>query len=352
MESRRILAAVATLGLVVHMVVPWVLVLLAALRRSGTQVLSTAPSDAIVVLLPTRASVIDELRVMAASLRRLDDSGRTRVLLLHEQGMPTALRNELRAAVHSGSGRVVDTAPVDFAALSAPYPPRWYANASKHGGGYRTMCDLFAHAIFDHPALRETRFVLRLDTDSQLLGRWPDLFTLMASRPKAAYLANPMRARFPDCGDVVRGLARLADRFAKARRLAVHEPFTVPPPAWLPEDKRRHMTKRFGRNEACVQAFYTNFELLRLDAFRGSRVFRDWAAEVRRDGGVFRYRWGDAPLRRVSLSLMAGSDGWQTLWLNEVAPQAGYCHGRTKSQSGKVKRPECIGSVERTTPNR
>lgn len=68
--------------------------------------------------------------------------------------------------------------------------------------------------------------------------------------------------------------------------------------------------------------FYTNFEVLRTSWFRQRRVDA-WARSLR--DGVERNRWGDAPLRALTLGLYARPE--QLVHLNSFR----YLHGRASS---------------------
>ena len=74
-------------------------------RKGMKHASSLSERDAIVVLVPSTAKVASELRVMATSLHRLHDGGRTPVLLMHEKDMPTTLHSQFVKAIATGSGR-------------------------------------------------------------------------------------------------------------------------------------------------------------------------------------------------------------------------------------------------------
>lgn len=291
------------------------------------------PFGYIVVLVPDRLD--PELGRMATSLRLLRDGDRTPVLLFHEPSLDGRALERQRVLVATESGRVVRTAAVD---LDAPpirrqqWAQRHNASASKHrsmlikthGLGYRAMCDFMFRKIMYHPALAYAKFMLRLDTDSRLEGEWPDIFALLEQRPQIAYVANPLEFvtagwRNADCGAVVRGLREPALGFAAGRgRRALSEPISSVDARPFEPEPRCVLQPGWRTHPAaacCVRAYYmyTNFEVLRLDAFRQSAIFRAWSAAVTESGGVFKHRWGDAPLRRVSLNLMRNLEGWQRL---------------------------------------
>ena len=159
------------------------------------------------------------------------------VLVFHE--------DNLRAEQLAGrtSGIPVKTALVDFSAV----PPEM-ADLPPGQRGYRHMCHFFANDIFRRPELADYDYYKRLDDDSFILS--PLTFDVFAR----------MRER----------------RFRYAYRAVLKDrPCTPPPP---------------------YRIFYTNFEICDLAWFRGSD-WQSYFAAVDRAGGIWRHRWGDAPIR-------------------------------------------------------
>jgi hypothetical protein len=91
----------------------------------------------------------------------------------------------------------------------------------------------------------------------------------------------------------------------------------------------------------CVKGFYNNFELLRVDHFRESAVYSAWVADVAESGGIYRYRWGDAILRRIGLALM----GARTCYLDELLPG-----GQQQQQQQPAKRLDGSSAASRVAP--
>jgi hypothetical protein len=60
---------------------------------------------------------------------------------------------------------------------------------------------------------------------------------------------------------------------------------------------QRHFEGMVWRNKY----FYNNFEVVRLADFRPGSAYYRWFAHVDGDGGIFRSRWGDAPIRTLGV---------------------------------------------------
>lgn len=50
--------------------------------------------------------------------------------------------------------------------------------------------------------------------------------------------------------------------------------------------------------------YSTNFEVVKVDFFRQESI-RKWSEYILDNGGIYKYRWGDAPLRYVTLAIFA-----------------------------------------------
>jgi len=49
--------------------------------------------------------------------------------------------------------------------------------------------------------------------------------------------------------------------------------------------------------------FYNNFEIVDVQALAQSEILKNFTEEVYATNGIYRYRWGDAPLRYYGLNL-------------------------------------------------
>jgi len=67
--------------------------------------------------------------------------------------------------------------------------------------------------------------------------------------------------------------------------------------------------------------YSTNFEIVKVDFFRKESI-RKWSEYILANGGIYKYRWGDAPLRYVTLSIFA--DEKEVLHRSDY--DIDYCH--------------------------
>lgn len=137
--------------------------------------------------------------------------------------------------------------------------------------GYRHMCHFFANDIFLRRELQQYDYQMRLDVDSYILS--PVKFNvfekmqregikytyrmIMNEKPEWAIgLLETAEAYFAKHPEVIKGVQRLSK----------------------------------------VKLYYTNFEICDLAWFR-NKPWQDFFAAIDKAGGIWRYRWGDAPIR-------------------------------------------------------
>ena len=204
-------------------------------------------------------------------------------------------------------------------------------------GGYRYMCRFMAGAVFAHESLASYDFYMRLDSDSYLVGKMTlDPFEEMA-RGDFSYAF--LQDSFKEQEYVVSGLAEAMGAFLRhmaclasecARRASA---FLTAVSACEEFQKRlahedalgrggrraglngeggmgactdvalRHFTRRAWKNTY----FYNNFEVLRLADFRPGSPYSEWFDHVDGNGGIFRSRWGDAPIRTLGVLFLIPS---------------------------------------------
>lgn len=169
------------------------------------------------------------------------------------------------------------------------------------------MCGFFATQIFDHPRLRNITYYMRLDTDSYIFG--PMCGSSGSSVTSApADIADPIarfharnatygyRSRTSDPDWVTHGLWALLDSFAETHT-AVEFRLRSNDWRWPNERQKGKM------GDQAFPTYYNNFEIVKLEAFRRPDV-REWLAEVQRDpNNIYKYRWGDAPIRYATVNM-------------------------------------------------
>ncbi|KAF9514053.1 glycosyltransferase family 15 protein [Hydnum rufescens UP504] len=178
--------------------------------------------------------------------------------------------------------------------------------------GYHQMCAFFAANIFSHPALKGYTYYLRLDTDSFIEAPLCyDPFEVMHVR-KRIY---GYRAAGPDAPDVTLGMWAFVDGYARShpeveKRLQMN--------GWKWPDGRDTVQSQ-GASEIGARiwaeaapgfpSYYNNFEIVKLEAFRRPDVHK-WLTEVMRDPErVYKYRWGDAPIRYATVHMFFNATG-------------------------------------------
>lgn len=144
------------------------------------------------------------------------------------------------------------------------------------------MCAFYATHIFHHPRLQNVTYYMRLDTDSYIYKPLCyDPIDLMHSRNRS----YGFRSRILDPVWVVEGLWDLTDSYAR-QHPQIERRMKDNGWEWPAVRKQGKM----GEDE--YPAYYNNFEVVKLDAFRQAEV-RRWLEEVMKvPERVYKYRWG------------------------------------------------------------
>lgn len=201
------------------------------------------------------------------------------VLAFVEAGFSQGLQSFVRAlsGVPVRFERVNPTVPegVD----SGRIPADGKVGLCKFPMGYRHMCRFFAGQVFEHPALQESDWYLRLDTDSYIMSEMrEDPFARMSG---GAFLYGHVcpAGRKTEPAFAVEGLWEASLDFFGS----------FPPSPYLSG----------GRWNRCM--LYTNFEVVYLPWWR-SNAYMDYYRTIDRLGGIYYHRWGDAPIRTLALA--------------------------------------------------
>lgn len=162
---------------------------------------------------------------------------------------------------------------------------------------YQHMCRFFFRDIFLHPSLFDVDIYMRLDSES-VLNTTINLFLFM--KDNIVYMHNRI---MNDAASVVKGLKEYTHSLVKTLEIKAID--------------KASFDRSFIRN---ALIYYNNFEICRMKFFR-SRDMLQFATLVDLSYGQFIYRWGDAPLRYISLSLYSNSKSKISIPRNVK-----YCH--------------------------
>jgi len=236
----------------------------------------------------------------------LQDNCTSDVIVFHT-GYP--YREDIRPIL-DGSCRQVEFINVDhifyrFSPGFQPHirDPNW---TIKGKWNYHQMCYFWFKQVFQIKILRRYRYMMRLDDDSRIIGRWPNIFEIM-QRSQAIYLAN---RREVDHEYVLPGL-RLV-RNVTAAYVAKKKINPKNPTLYID----------FFNHTLDVPNYWNNLEIIDLKLMQRPDV-RDFIREIDQSQGIFLYRWGDAPLRYITLALFTTNN--QILHREQLGLQ--YCHG-------------------------
>ena len=271
----------------------------------------TFSSDGVIVMLaPPRQSIRTEggtdwscALTALRSLRHVRDNGTAVVKVLHDT-RDRLSRRDLEELVSVAAPRRLCTIAVELANLpsaaeigpanlSLTSTAKVWRTPSRKGPsrwGYYHMIRFFFFDLFEAVSLAGHRFWMRLDSDAAFEAPLTDPFQLLRDSPHLGYLHSVTNE---DCGAVVEGLTKFVRRWA-ADEAALS---AVESARLLAQIAAVQNSSAVGR---CVLGYYNNAEVGRFASFRSPRMAR-FRAAVLRDGGIYRHRWGDALLRRISI---------------------------------------------------
>jgi len=219
-----------------------------------------------------------------------DDLAMADVVVFHEED---DMRSELMVRLRNCTDRTVTFAEVDFAQYPEGFDPekeesRWQKRSK---WGYNQMIRFFVTGLWAHPAIvGKYDFVMRLDADAC----WRDA----PPRVDYPYLSRGyVYERFEDGKDgkdVCEGLYTFTSQYIEKQQLQVADP------------QRWHDFERAWKERETCLGYFNNFEITRVNFMTQPKV-RKWheAVTEKEPFGVFRFRWGDALIRYLTLALFA-----------------------------------------------
>ena len=156
------------------------------------------------------------------------------------------------------------------------FPTVGHARRPRHGVSYRHMCRFHAKLVYTHPIMTDLEFAWRLDEDSQILA--PPI--------------NYDIFKFMQENDLIYGF----------RHIWLDSPLYV---ARLWNSVKQYSENANIKPKFCWphrKIFYNNFEVSRQSLWR-SKEYEDYFNFIDSLGGIYKYRWGDAPIKSLALSL-------------------------------------------------
>ena len=160
---------------------------------------------------------------------------------------------------------------------------------------YRHMCRFQSKLIYEQPIMQELEYHWRLDDDSLLLQ--PVKYDVFQFMKQHRYVYGYVW-KWWDSNDCTKGLWEGTKRYITQNAIK---------PTYFDEWEAPRM-------------FYNNFEISALSLWLSAeyRAFIDYIDQL---GGIYYYRWGDAPIKGLALSLFVE---WQQVHYFE---DIGYQHG-------------------------
>lgn len=275
--------------------------------RAGIQQKKQKRGPAIVCLFPDHWEDYVRFQGAIASLdRNLMDNQTTPLLLFNEGNIPPQRQDWLRSLTK----RTVHFPFVNFSEFPSTFDERQGGGLEMKGRqnrwGYWQMCRFWITKVWDHPALANYSTYMRMDTDSCFLKSIP------AASPLPG-LPGP-----PNSTDI---------DFVYAPHLTDHPAFTT---KQLLETTQQYLRDKnhtpankamwdsvfsFKARRKAMPCFYNNFEVVSIDFFRRPDVMA-FQRRITEDAphGVFTKKWGDAPVRFLTVALFARPEqiawGW------------------------------------------
>lgn len=184
--------------------------------------------------------------------------------------------------------------------------------------GYRSMCRFFAGAIVHHPALKDYKYYMRMDSDSYLLSpiqvdpfeymaREGFHYTDCAAVSHAVDQTNQWRYAGKEISWAIEGLWDATKEFIAANTDRISDP----------------------PNDYHGELYNSNMVIVDMDFFR-SKNYQDFFNHLDRTGNVFYRRWGDHSIQWLGIRLFL--DPSKVLWGMDVMK---FCYQHGGEVNGK-----------------
>lgn len=225
-------------------------------------------------------------RLTQLDARLLDNCSST--ILLFHTGFPfsSEIAQILRATRRRVIFRNVDKY---FASFPDDFDP--YANdptfVKRGKWNYHQMIRFWFKLIFETNEIQQFEYIMRLDSDSRLIGKWFNVFELMRAR-QLVYIANEQHLELERILPGTMNLQKFFFAYLNQTKLVAQD--------------QRKVSLAFRKSS--IRTYYNNFEVFQTKFFRQVGV-RAWINAIDASHGIYKYRWGDAMLRYLTLALFA-----------------------------------------------
>ena len=240
------------------------------------------PRGAVVMLISRRSVESEVFRTFAEHFdKNFNDAFRYPLIIFHESHANESDKQLLRSWTRS---------TLYFHLVEFVLPPSVdESQITNHCGrpgqfpiGYRHMCRFQAKTIYEKPilAIEKLEYIWRLDDDSVITKPIAyDIFDFMQSR-HLQYGYALVSGDSPDC---VIGLEEAVQHYVDGK--SIKRKFTWKLPTII----------------------YNNFEIAELKLWRSAQ-YTEFIEYIDSTSGIYRYRWGDAPIKSLAVSIFVAKN--------------------------------------------
>lgn len=204
------------------------------------------------------------------------------VIIFHESEFPIAFKTKASEKYANIKFKEIDFRAPDF--LTSENLNFKDPTSNILGLSYRSMCRFYALKFYKY--LTDYDWYWRLDVDSILPSKIEfDVFDYLEDNNKVYGFV----AQLPEHPPVVEGLGKFIRSYCKGKNTKFLD--------YLVDERGNYNYKMI----------YNNFEICKLDLFRNPDVER-FLSVLDKTGAIYEYRWGDAPIRTLMLSMFVDRD--------------------------------------------
>lgn len=240
------------------------------------------------------SSLENDVHNSIMAIRSFDDNvldNRSTPFLLFNEGDLTSAQ---KGRITNSTEREVLFPYVNFSTYPVGFDPVKEAAPGfrkRSDWGYQQMCRFWLTRLWTHDILEQRGFstVMRMDADSCFWNRTVADAIPRLSSDEIVYRANTIRT-----GGYTKGLWELTEEYVKKENLIPKNP-----ELW-------NQAEETSRQDGALPMFFNNFEIARVSFFARKDVM-EYQHKVAEEEpfGVFRQRWGDAPVRFLTLAIFA-----------------------------------------------